>query len=203
MVKIKICGISNLEDAELAVELGADALGFVFAESPRHISAEVARAIIQSLPPFVSKVGVFVNEEERKVKEIAAICQLDALQFHGEESADYCQKFEQKAIKAFRVGQDFDLSILGQYKVDAYLLDTFAPDAYGGTGKIFDWNIAVEAKKYGRIILSGGLNPENVVEAVRLVQPYAVDVSSGVEAEPGKKDPARMKTFFESIANVR
>lgn len=203
MVRVKICGITNLEDARLAVELGADALGFIFAESPRHITAEKAKAIILTLPPFVSKVGVFVNEEKGRVKEIASICGLDTLQFHGDEPPLYCQDFEEKIIKAFRIGKAFDLSILSQYRVDAFLLDTFTSDAFGGTGKAFDWNVAAEAKKYGPIILSGGLTAENVAEAIRLVQPYAADVSSGVEEQPGKKDRAKLKAFFESVAKVR
>ncbi|MBI4744556.1 MAG: phosphoribosylanthranilate isomerase [Actinobacteria bacterium] len=201
MVRIKICGITNIEDAILAVDLGADALGFVFAESPRKIDLEAAKIIISMIPPFVSRVGVFVNEEEEKVKEIARECKLDVLQFHGDESPSYCNKFtEQKVIKAFRMKDLSDLDGFAFYSTSAFLLDAFSEDLYGGTGKTFNWEIALQAKKYGRIILSGGLNPENIKKAVTLVEPYAVDASSGLEKEPGKKDSEKMKAFFSNLS---
>ncbi|MDI6689713.1 MAG: phosphoribosylanthranilate isomerase [Actinomycetota bacterium] len=201
MVRVKICGITNLEDALLAVKLGADALGFVFAESPRCIEPQVAAEIIKAIPPFVSRVGIFVDEDETWVKTVATICGLDILQFHGSESASYCMQFERKVIKAFRIKQFSDLDIFPGYRaVDAFLLDTFVEGRCGGTGKTFDWRIARKAKEFGKpIILSGGLNPDNVAEAIRLVKPYAVDVSSGVEKEPGKKDPDKLRAFFENV----
>lgn len=199
MVRIKICGITNWEDACLAVELGADALGFIFAKSPRKVTPDTAKAIISQLPPLVSKVGIFLDHQEEEVKGIAEYCRLDGLQFHGQESPSYCGQFGQKVIKAFRIRDANDLKALSLYKVDAFLLDTFDESLPGGTGKTFDWNLAVEAKKNGKIILSGGLNPDNVFSAIKQVQPYAVDVSSGVELAPGKKDPEKLRAFFEAV----
>jgi len=199
MVRVKICGITNIEDALLAVELGADALGFVFAPSPRKISPEAAREIIEALPPFVSRVGVFVNQVRDKVEKIAHLCNLDVLQLHGEESSSYCKAFELKVIKALRVKDSSVLDIISKYEVDAFLLDTFIGDKHGGTGKTFDWKIAGEAKSFGEVILSGGLTPENVNEAIVEVEPYGVDVSSGVEAYPGRKDPEKLRAFFNAV----
>jgi len=199
MVRIKICGITNWEDACLAVELGADALGFIFAESPRKVTPDTAKAIIGQLPPLVSKVGVFLDHQEEEVKGVAEYCSLDGLQFHGQESPSYCSQFGQKVIKAFRIKDANDLKALSLYGVDAFLLDTFDESLPGGTGKTFDWNLAVEAKKNGKIILSGGLNPDNVFFAITKVKPYAVDVSSGVEASQGKKDPVKLRAFFEEV----
>lgn len=202
MVRVKVCGVTNLRDGLLAAELGAEWVGFVLAESPRRVDVEVGRAVSLALPPQVNRVGVFVNEKERVVKEIATYLQLDFLQFHGSESPSYCRRFKQKVIKTFRVQSGLDLSILPQYQVAAFLLDTFEKGKPGGTGKTFDWRVAREAKKYGRVILSGGLNSGNVAQAIRSVQPYGVDVSSGVEEKPGKKDPQKMKAFFESVRKV-
>lgn len=200
MVRVKICGITNLEDGLLAAELGASALGFVLATSPRQIDVNKAREIISKLPPFVAKVGVFVDEAKEKVKEVAAFCGFDLLQFHGSESSSYCQGFSQKVIKAFRVKGLSSISNLSSYRVSAYLLDTYVESIPGGTGTTFNWQVAKEAKKEGKpIILSGGLSPANVAEAIEEVQPYAVDVSSGVEESPGKKDPAKLKKFFEEV----
>ncbi|MBA4374450.1 MAG: phosphoribosylanthranilate isomerase [Thermodesulfovibrio sp.] len=202
MVKVKICGITNYDDAAAAVDAGADALGFVFfRESPRYVSAEDAGRIIRRLPPFVATVGVFVNEAASAIEETASIAGLTVVQLHGEESPDICQSLSvsRRAVKAFRVRSLDSLDEFGQYKdhVSAFLLDTYSSGAYGGTGQVFNWDIALEAKQYGRIILAGGLTPENVGEAVRHVRPYAVDVSSGVEAGRGKKDHLRMKQFIE------
>ena len=199
MVRIKICGITNEEDALLAVELGADALGFIFAESPRRIEPEKAKDIIQLLPPFVGKVGVFVDKDRTEIDRIAGLCNLDALQLHGNESPFFCQAFKLKVIKAIRVRNIDTLKTLANYDVDAFLLDAFVPDKHGGTGRTFDWELAVDAKKWGRIILSGGLTPENVAKAIAEVDPYAVDVSSGVEAYPGKKDPEKLRAFFKAV----
>lgn len=196
MVKVKICGITNTEDALAAVDCGADALGFVFfKESPRHVAPELAREIISLLPPFVTTVGVFVNEEIQAMREIMTLGGINLLQLHGDEPPEACAAWH-RVIKAFRVKDFTDLKPLEKCRVSAYLLDTFTPESFGGTGMIFNWDIAVEAKRYGRIILSGGLNPENVEKAVRWVRPYAVDVSTGVESEKGKKDLKKMQEFI-------
>ena len=205
VVRVKICGITNLEDAFLAVNLGADALGFIFAKSPRRIEPEKAREIIDNLPPLVSKVGVFGDENGEKVKEAAAFCGLDTLQFHGDESPSYCQNFRSlfKVIKSFRIRNLKSLKPLSLYSVDAILLDTYSKEAMGGTGKTFNWGIAKEAQGFGRpLILSGGLNPSNVTRAINLVEPYAVDVSSGVELSPGRKDPEKLRAFFEAVKQI-
>ncbi|MCM8779102.1 MAG: phosphoribosylanthranilate isomerase [Candidatus Omnitrophica bacterium] len=204
MVRIKICGITNAEDAQIAVNLGAHALGFVFAKSPRKISPEKAQEIIIKLPPFIFSVGVFVNEEAEKIKQIIELCKLNALQLHGEESPKFCQEFRTrvKVIKAFRIKDERDLQVLLRYDVDAYLLDAFSPTVYGGTGKTFDWDLAIKAKKILRnrpLILSGGLNPQNVKGAIEKVKPYAVDVSSGLEKSPGKKDKVLLEKFIQSV----
>jgi len=197
-VRIKICGITNKEDALAAVRLGADALGFVFAPSPRKVSAESAREIIKALPPFVQTVGVFVDEDPERVTSVAATCGLDILQLHGSESVDYCSSFDRRVIKAVRLQSRDELKNLAKYVdvVDALLLDTYVADKPGGTGTTFDWNLAVEAGRYGRIILAGGLNPENVAAAISMVKPYAVDASSGLEKSPGVKDHEKMAKFL-------
>ena len=201
-VRIKICGITNKEDALAAAHLGADALGFIFAPSPRKISAERAREIIKALPPFIKTVGVFVDEDPERVSSIVAMCGLDVLQLHGSESIDYCSSFDRRVIKAVRLRSRDDLENLSKYVnvVDALLLDTYVPNKLGGTGITFDWKLAVEARRYGRIILAGGLNPENVAAAISMVKPYAVDASSGLEQSPGVKDHEKMAQF---IARVR
>ena len=200
--KIKVCGITNIEDALLASSLGVDALGFVFAESKRRITPENAKKIIDTLPPSILKVGVFVNEKEKTVKELAKICGLDALQFHGDESPEYTQKFKQIVIKSFRVKDEDSLKVLSSYKVSAYLLDTYSQKAYGGTGEVFNWDLAVKTKQFGPIILAGGLNPDNIEEAIRKVKPYAVDVSSGVESSPGKKDKHKLEEFVKRVRGM-
>jgi phosphoribosylanthranilate isomerase len=197
-VRIKICGITNKEDALAAAHLGADALGFVFAPSPRKISAERAREIIKVLPPFVKTVGVFVDEDPERVSSVAARCGLDILQLHGSESVEYCSSFDRRVIKAVRLQSRDELKNLSKYAnvVDALLLDTYVPNKLGGTGIPFDWKLAVEAGRYGRIILAGGLNPENVAAAISMVKPYAVDASSGLEKSPGVKDHEKMTQFM-------
>ncbi len=204
MTRVKICGITNLKDAQAAVEGGADALGFVFAESPRQINPEVAVGIIRSLPPFLTCVGLFVDELPQVVKEIIKECRLDALQFHGGEPPGYCRQFMIKTIKAFRLRNEDSLEIISHYQVDAYLLDTYREGIPGGTGQSFDWDLALRAKEFSRpIILAGGLRPDNVAEAIGRVRPYGVDVSTGVEAKPGKKDHKKMKEFIEIARSVR
>ncbi len=197
-MKVKICGITNLEDALAAIEFGADALGFVFySESPRYVIPQKVREIVDQLPPFTTTVGVFVNETPTKIKEIMTFARLQVVQLHGEELPEQCTLWR-PSIKAFRVRDFVDLRPLEQYKcMSAYLIDTYAPSSYGGTGQVFNWDIALEAKKFGPIILAGGLTPDNIEKAVRWVMPYAVDVSSGVEFKKGKKDPHKMKDFIE------
>ena len=201
-MKIKICGITNPRDAEAAVELGVDALGFIFAKSPRQIDPQEARDIIMMLPPFIKTLGVFVNEDAEKIREIVAFCGLDMIQFHGDEAPGVCQDFMPHAIKAFQLQDHANLEQIKPYqgKVRAVLFDTYSKEKRGGTGKTFDWNLAVKGKAFGiPVILSGGLSPFNIKEAIATVKPYAVDVNSGVEERPGKKDHALMKQIFEVI----
>lgn len=205
MTWIKICGITNIEDALKVVELGADALGFVFYEkSPRKTTKEKAKEIISSLPKEVVKVGLFVDELEERVNEITSYCNFDILQFHGDETPDYCKKFPQKIIKAFRIKDKESLVNIPKYEVDYYLLDAYSQVAPGGTGRTFNWELAIEAKKFERpIILSGGLNPENIIEAIEKVSPFGVDVSSGVESSPGKKDHKKLKEFITKVKGFK
>jgi len=196
-----VCGITKIEDALAAQALGADAIGLVFAKSPRGVEKEQAREIVQALPPFVHLVGVFVDEEKSVIEDIADFCRLTVLQFHGSESPEYCAGFGRLVIKAFRISQREDIECLKPYqgKVSAFLLDTYHPVLAGGTGQAFDWDMAKEAGKIGPIILAGGLNPDNIKAAIRAVKPYAVDVSSGVEMTPGKKDHDKMRLFIERV----
>ena len=199
-VIVKICGITNPADGLAAAEAGADALGFMFwSSSPRCVSVEAAAGIARQLPPFVARVGVFVNPTEAEVVRAVSACGLTLLQFHGDEPPEFCRQFGLMSMKAFRVRDRASLDALPHCETDAWLLDAFAPDSPGGTGKTFNWDLAVEAKKFGRpIFLAGGLTPENVGDAVRKVQPYGVDVSSGVESAPGRKDHARVKAFIRA-----
>jgi phosphoribosylanthranilate isomerase len=201
---VKICGITNETDALAATEAGADALGLMFYEpSPRNVSLKVAAEIARRLPPFVIKVGVFVNAPEDLVLRAIGECGLNIVQFHGDETPDYCQLFPVMTIKAFRIRDAESLQSLPDYKTDAWLLDAYVADKLGGTGAKFNWDLAVEAQKLGRpIFLAGGLTPENVADAVRQLRPYAVDVSSGVEASPGKKDHEKVRAFIQAAKAV-
>ena len=200
---MKICGITNPEDALAAIALGADALGFVFyTRSPRRVTPEQAAAIVSRLPPFIAKVGVFVDEKLERVQEIMNLCSLDYAQLHGSESPEYCQKLGHRAIKAFRVNDESILEQLSDYKVVAILLDSYNPDMFGGTGRAFNWEIAARAARSNCVILSGGLTPQNVAQAIKIVKPYAVDVSSGVEASQGKKDHAKLKAFIQTVRDT-
>jgi len=203
-VKVKICGITNLVDGLAAAEAGADALGFVFYDqSPRRISVEAASALIRQLPPCVTKVGVFVNAPEDLVVRAVRECGLNLLQFHGDETPEYCLQFGLMSMKAFRVRDAASMQALLNYHTEAWLLDAYSPDTPGGSGETFNWDLAREAQSWGRpIFLAGGLTPDNVAEAIRRARPYAVDVSSGVEAAPGRKDPARIKAFIEAARQV-
>ena len=198
MVRVKVCGITNSEDALAAVGWGADALGFVFATSPRQVTRQQAADIVAGLPPFICKVGVFVDSDINVVKETMKVCGLDIAQLHGSESPEYCQALFPRVIKSFRVKDESVLDLIPEYKTSAYLLDTYNAILKGGTGKSFDWKIARQATNYGPVVLSGGLDPGNVSQAITLVQPYAVDVSSGVEREPGKKDHDKLRDFLET-----
>ena len=203
MTRIKICGTTNLDDALMAVEAGADALGFIFVpNTPRYLHPDEAAKIIEELPPFITTVGLFVNAEQSEIDTIANDCSLDAVQLHGEESPELCLALNRRVVKAFRVKEESSLSRLHDYHVSAYLLDTYVKGAMGGTGRVFDWNLAVKAKQYGRIILAGGLNPDNIASAILQVRPYGVDVSSGVEVSPGCKDPAKIKAFISAVRAV-
>ncbi len=203
VVKVKVCGITNLEDAQAAVEAGADALGFVcYRKSPRFVDAEVIRAIVSELPPFVLPVGVFVNEEQKVVRDLLDRCGLVLAQLHGDETAAYCESLGRPVLKAIRLQSRSDFLALAEFKgralVRGILVDAFSDAAYGGTGHRVDWNLAAEASQLGRVILAGGLTPENVEEAITTVRPYGVDVSSGVEANPGRKDHGKVRAFIQA-----
>lgn len=206
MIKVKICGITNYDDAAMAVKLGADALGFIFALSPRKISPEKARDIISKLPPFIKSVGVFVNEDPYKINEMIKYCGIDNVQLHGAESPELCEKYMPRTIKALRVKDEAILKQVPLFigKVKAFLLDTYSEKKAGGTGKIFDWGIANNIRDYDiPVILAGGLTPSNIEEAVQKVNPYGVDVNSGIEESPGKKSPVLMKELFEKINYIK
>jgi phosphoribosylanthranilate isomerase len=199
-MKIKICGITNLDDALLAAELGADALGFIFVKtSSRRIRPSAARKIIQELPPFVIPVGVVADFAREDILDLIEDTRIACVQFHGNESSKQLAKFPVPVYKSFRVDKEFNLETLRRYKGSAYLLDTHVEGTLGGTGKTFDWDIAIKAKAYGRIILAGGLTPENITEAIQKVQPYAVDVNSSVESAPGKKDNSKLEQLIKTM----
>jgi len=207
MTLIKICGITNLEDAVAAVAAGADALGFNFyTPSPRYITPQTAREIIEQLPDSVLKVGVFVNEESPKlVQNIANESGINALQLHGDESPDYCNELaDQYLIKALAVSHDFDTQVIERYQVDAIMLDTKHKTLRGGTGRAFDWSIAQEVSKIvPKLYLAGGLSPENVAEAIETVRPYAVDACSSLEDRPGIKNHDRLRAFVTAVKSVK
>jgi phosphoribosylanthranilate isomerase len=203
-VKVKVCGVRHVEEAEAALDGGADALGFNFwPKSPRYIAPHAALEVISKLPPVASTVGVFVNEEVNFIIDVASELRLSAVQLHGDESPEFCAALGSiKTIKAIRVGQDFDLGVIRSYPVSMVLLDSNIRGSYGGTGQRFDWRIAIEAKRFARIILAGGLNTENVWEAITHVRPAAIDVCSGVEAEPGRKDFDKLRSFLSVVARA-
>jgi phosphoribosylanthranilate isomerase len=208
MVKVKICGITNLEDAEAALVYGCDALGFVFyRKSKRYISPAKAKKIISKLSKKrVLKIGVFVNSRERTIKDIAAGCNLDILQFHGNESPAFIGRFKgHKIIKAFRVRDKFLPKDIREYNVFAYLFDTFIKESPGGTGRAFNWDLLSGVRNILKrpVFLSGGLDEKNVLAAIKKVRPAWVDVSSGVESVPGKKDKLRLERFIRVVKNIR
>ncbi|MCI0490335.1 MAG: phosphoribosylanthranilate isomerase [Blastocatellia bacterium] len=203
-VRVKICGVRSLEEARAASDAGADAIGFNFwPESLRYIAPEAAREIISGLPPLIACIGVFVNEERESIIDIASQVGLSAVQLHGDESPDFCARLDSvKIIKAFRVGEGFDVGVIEKYDVSAALLDTRIKGSYGGTGQRFDWSVALEAKKRAPVILAGGLTIENVADAIRQVSPMAIDVCSGVEASPGSKDLDKLRRFMNEVARA-
>ena len=199
--RVKICGITNLADAQAAVAAGADVLGLNFYEgSPRHVSLKEAAKISKQLPPFVMRAGVFVNADEDLITRAIGECGLSLLQFHGDEPPEFCAQFGLMNMKAFRLRDEKSLKEIAKFFTDAYLLDAFSPEARGGTGEKFNWDLAVEAQKFGKpVFLAGGLTPENVASAVRKVRPFGVDVASGVEGSPGKKDRAKVAAFIAAV----
>lgn len=206
-VKVKICGITNKEDARLAVEAGADALGFVFyKQSPRCVEPEGAKRIVADLPPFVLPVGVFVNEDAKAVRDLMDACGLALAQLHGDEPASYCEALGRPVLRAIRLRGRGDLLSLAELKgraqVRGFLVDAFSKQEYGGTGRTADWELAAEAARVAPVLLAGGLTQDNVQEAIRRVRPYGVDVSSGVEATPGRKDPEKLRAFIRAAKLV-
>ncbi len=202
--KVKICGLTSVTDAVAAAEAGADMIGLMFYEkSPRHISLALAAEIARAVSPFVLKVGVFVNPEEALVSRAIAECNLSVLQFHGDESSDFCTQFGLMSVKALRVQNADSLAALENYSTNAFLLDAYSKSGLGGTGEKFNWDLAVAAQKFGKpIFLAGGLTPENVADAVKQVRPFAVDVSSGVESAPGKKNAAKVRAFIAAAKGI-
>lgn len=201
-MKIKVCGITSYRDASMALSLGVDALGFNFySRSPRYVAPAAARRIVNRLPPFVTKVAVYVNSgDPAEVERWARHAGMDALQLHGDETPEYCRLLAHwRLLKAIRIGEGFQPEDLQKYRVSAFLLDTRDPKQYGGTGKPFDWKVAAALRTKLPIVLAGGLSPENVADAVRVVRPYAVDVCSGVEISPGRKDRRKLAAFINEV----
>jgi phosphoribosylanthranilate isomerase len=201
--KVKICGVTSVADALAAAVAGADMVGLNFYEgSPRHVTPARAAEIARALPPFVLRVGVFVDPDESLVTRAIAECGLNLLQFHGGEDSAFCTQFGVMSVKALRVRDAESLKTLEKFNTDAFLLDAHSKSGLGGTGEKFNWELAVEAKKFGKpVFLAGGLTPENVADAVKQVRPFAVDVSSGVESAPGKKEAAKVRAFIQAVRN--
>lgn len=202
-MKVKICGITNLEDAKLSYDLGADAIGFIFYQkSKRYIEPKEAKEIINQLPVFLQRVGVFVNESSKEINKIAKEIKLNLIQLHGEEPPEVIDDIELPVIKAFRVNENFDYSILSKYKNCSFLLDTFNENEYGGTGQQFNWR-KIPSELKGKIILAGGISENNVGPIYKEINPYAIDVSSSIEIEPGKKDHKKLKQLFQKLYELR
>lgn len=204
--KLKVCGITLIEDAQVAIECGAEFLGFNFyRKSPRYISPEAARTIIEQLPSGVITVGIFVNEAQpQDVLEILKVSGVQLAQLHGDEDADYCAAVgAERVIKALRVGEGFDVRQVLSYPAWAILLDAFDKNLYGGTGKTANWEVAREAAKLTRLFLAGGLSPENIAEAIQAVQPFALDVNSGVESAPGIKAADKLKKLKQEMETIK
>lgn len=209
MTKVKICGLKRDEDIRYVNKYLPDYIGFVFAESKRRVTVEQAARLRSELDPRVKAVGIFVNEDMENVVETAAKCRLDCIQLHGDEDGQYVEKLKEllkfqrdvEIWKAIRVKDEKSLVVLDEYEVDAFVLDTFVEGAYGGVGKVFDWKLAKLAKAFGKIIVAGGLSVENVSDAVELVMPFGVDVSSNVETD-GVKDEVKIKCFIEKVRGL-
>jgi phosphoribosylanthranilate isomerase len=206
-IRVKICGITNVEDALAAVAAGADAVGFVFhKESPRRVTSDVVKRIVAQLPPFVLPVGVFVNEDIKIVRDLMDECGLALAQLHGDEAAAYCDLLGRPVLKAIRLKDRGSLLSLAEYtgrsRVRGFVLDAFSAVSYGGTGQLTDWSLAAEAARTVPVVLAGGLTPANVAEAVQKVKPYGVDVSSGVESRPGRKDHEKIRAFIKAAKLV-
>lgn len=202
MTFIKICGLTNIPDALAAVSLGANALGFIFAPSPRQITPQIALEICKEIPPFIWKVGIFVNADLKEVIQIANYCGLTAFQFHGEESPAYCAQAPLPVIKTIKVKGVGSLKEIPEYKSTLFLLEGFHPKRAGGAGNTFPWELALEIKGKINFILSGGLKPENVSRAISLLRPWGVDVCSGIEHKPGKKDINKMTQFIKEVRRI-
>jgi len=206
-MKIKICGITNTEDARVAWESGADALGFIlYAQSPRYVDPQIVKTIVSGLPPFIVSVGVFVNESSKTVQNIMEKCGLTYAQLHGDETPEYCETLDRPILKALRLKDRSSFLSLAEYRgragVKGFVVDTFSESSYGGTGQTTDWSLAAEVAQAAPILLAGGLTPENVQEAIAQVHPYGVDVSSGVEVRPGKKDHDKVRAFIHAVQLV-
>lgn len=206
-IKIKICGITNAIDALGAVDAGADALGFIFhKKSPRYVQPNVVKSIVAQLPPFVLPIGVFVNEEAPTVRSLMDECGLALAQIHGDESPSYCETLGRPALRALRLRDRSTFLAMAEYKgrsgIRGFILDAFSEAAYGGTGETADWDLAAEAAQAFSFLLAGGLTPDNVAMAIQKVRPYGVDVSSGVEIRPGKKDPVKVQAFIRAVKLV-
>ncbi len=200
--RIKVCGITELEDARVAVAAGADGLGFIFVpQSPRHVDPDRVREITAQLPPLVDAVGVFVDEEIEVVKEIVQYCGLSVVQLHGTETPEYCANISCRVIKSFSIHPATKNEDFMPYAevVSGFLLDTFHKDMAGGTGMVFDWQLIETARPPGPVILAGGLTADNVANAITQVKPFAVDVNSGVEYQPGRKDADKLKSFVQQV----
>ena len=203
VMQVKICGITNVQDAFQCCELGANALGFIFYEkSERYIGYKQAAEIIKQLPPFVLKVGIFVNSAVNEVNDTVSSIGLNAVQLHGNETPEYIKQIRHHAIKGFRVSNDFDFSDLEKYKNCSFLLDTYSPNNMGGTGNTFDWSI-IPLKFRDTIILAGGISAENVEYIFRNIKPVAIDLSSSLEISPGRKDSKKLNEFFNIINKLR
>ena len=203
MIQVKICGITSLKDGLMAANYGASALGFIFYKnSPRYIAPQLLKTWISKVPRNLKKVGVFVNKDVDKVNKIAGDLNLDMVQLHGDESPEYCNQMIKPVTKVFKVNNEFDPTVLNDYPVSAFLFDTYKKESYGGTGESFDWQSISNLDTEIPIILSGGLNAENILEGIKVVMPSAVDVNSGVESEPGVKDAEKVKYFFTRLENI-
>ncbi|OGJ86855.1 MAG: hypothetical protein A2268_13885 [Candidatus Raymondbacteria bacterium RifOxyA12_full_50_37] len=207
MVYVKACGMTKVEDARYASHLGYHAIGLIFyPKSPRYIDPEKAKKIVAEIPPFMTAVGVFVNEKPETLMEICSFVKLSCVQLHGHETPEYCAAMPVRVIKAFGIDESFDFRVLRKYdhaNVAAFLLDKHSPELVGGTGQVFDWNLVQNAKEYGRIILAGGITPFNVENALKEAEPYGIDVNSGIEIMPGEKNRVKMKELIEKVKRFK